>query len=174
MTGVCREHILSSFEPSCIAFERKEAEVLPVFEQEEKDIQDRWVVTQIQRGALDFADDFIRSLGDYCTKIPIKPAEVSLPYEGFLRFASDTDIKIFSASFFEDEVWGGAKRINIAEFIKGQYEELNRTNHFPNAEVIVKQVVSDGWVMTIKRKLKRFPVLYKAARNIYTIVEKTD
>lgn len=56
---------------------------------------------------MEFVEDFVNLLGVYRKQISIKPQEISLPYEGFIRFASDMDLKVFSASFFEDEVWGG-------------------------------------------------------------------
>lgn len=168
MSGVIREHILSSSEPSCIGFYEKNGQVLPVFEESEKDVADVKIIEQIQRGAVEFAEDFINMLGEYRNEISIKPQEISLPYEGFIRFASDMDLKVFSASFFEDEVWGGATRINIAEFIKGQYNSYSQNNYFPNVQVAINHIAYDNkLVRYAKVKLRDHPHLYKMAKRIY-------
>lgn len=168
MSGVIREHILSSFEPSCIGFAAEDGQIIPVFENVQKDIQDSKVVEQIHKGALAFIDDFIGALGEYRNQISIKPAEVSLPYEGFIRFANSMDLKVFSASFFEDEVWGGANRINIADFIMEQHNEYNVHNNFPNAQVVLNQIVrEDEVVRRVKSKLENHPYLYKVVKKIY-------
>ena len=126
------------------------------------------MVEQIHKGALAFIDDFIGALGEYRNQISIKPTEVSLPYEGFIRFANSTDLKVFSASFFEDEVWGGANRINIADFIMEQHNEYNVHNNFPNAQIAVNQVVQeDEFIRRVKNKLENHPYLYKVARKVY-------
>jgi hypothetical protein len=47
----------------------------------------------------------------------IKPYEVSLVFEGYLRCAKSADRQIFKASYFEDLVYGSKDNINIYEFI---------------------------------------------------------
>lgn len=49
MSGVVREHILSSSDPSCIGFERKNGQVVPVFEMSDKCVPDLKMIEQIQR-----------------------------------------------------------------------------------------------------------------------------
>ena len=139
-----------------------------MFEKSEKDVADVKIIEQIQRGAVEFAEDFIDMLGEYRNEISIKPQEISLPYEGFIRFASDMDLKVFSASFFEDEVWGGVTRINIAEFIKGQYNSYSQNNDFPNVQVAINHIAyDDKLVRYAKVKLRDHPHLYKMAKRIY-------
>lgn len=168
MSGVIREHILSSSEPSCIGFVKKNGQVSPVFEELEKNISDLKMIEQVQNGAVKFAEDFIDMLGEYRNQISIKPQEISLPYEGFIRFATSTDLRVFDASFFEDEVWGGATRINIAEFIKMQHNGYGHNNHFPDVQVIVNNVTCDHEkIKRIKGKLEKYPGLYKFAKKIY-------
>ncbi len=168
MSGVIREHIFSSFEPSCTGFEEEDGRVVPVFEKVKKDIQDCWLVGEIHRGALDFVDDVVEKLGGYIGRMPLKATEISLPYEGFLRFAQETDLKIFSASFFEDEVWGGANRINIAQFIQDQHVYYNRNNGIPETGAVITDGGGENQVITsIKKKLSRYPRLEWMARKVY-------
>lgn len=128
MTGLIREHIFSSPEPSCIGFYWKNQKPVPAFEEEVKIYQDRFIVGQIQSGAQDFIKSFISKLGNYYHELPIKPVEISYPYEGFLRYMKSCDLKIFDASFFEDTVYGARKDLKISEFLKQQYTEFNILN----------------------------------------------
>lgn len=170
MSGLCREHICSSFEPSCVGFTIENDQVVPVFENEHKAIQDKWCVEQLHKGALNFVADFINQLGVYRKEISLKPHEISLPYEGFLRFSKEIDLKIFSASFFEDEVWGGTKKINIADFIQEQHNKFNEqktcldipiqeTNHISKYDPPI--------AVAICNCIRKYDLLYKVARKIY-------
>ena len=167
MSGVVREHILSSSNPSCIGFERKNGQVIPVFESPDKCVSDLKVVEQIQKGAVEFVEDFVNLLGEYRKQISIKPQEISLPYEGFIRFASDMDLKVFSASFFEDEVWGGATRINIADFIRQQYDDYGQNNYFPNLPITTVTIRENETIEHVKEKLKKHPVFYRILKKLY-------
>ncbi|AOR24586.1 HAD-IA family hydrolase [Clostridium taeniosporum] len=124
MTGLIREHLLSDPGPSCIGFNRNEGEIVPIFESEEKDFQDFFIVDLIQKGALDFTKDYIETFGEYIEYISFKSQEVSLVFEGMLVNAKDFDRKIFKASYFEDLVYGARDRINIYEFIKNEVNML--------------------------------------------------
>ena len=125
------------------------------------------MIEQIQKGAVEFVEDFVNLLGVYRKQISIKPQEISLPYEGFIRFASDMDLKVFSASFFEDEVWGGKTRINIADFIKQQHREYSMINSI-GAETKIERIIQQNSVIErIKNKLNSYPLFYRIAKWLY-------
>lgn len=128
MTGVIREHIFSDPGPSCIGFKKENDETKPVFENEKKDFQDVFIVEQIQKGALDFIRDYLRVFGNYKKYIPYKSQEVSLIFEGFLVNSKDMDRKIFSSSYFEDNVYGAKNKINIYEFITNDINLIRNEN----------------------------------------------
>lgn len=122
MTGLIREHIFSDPGPSCIGFERVNDEIIPMLEHEKKEFQDLFIINLIQRGALDFIDDYLEKLGNYIDYLPFKSQEVSLAFEGMLVNSKEIDRKIFKASYFEDLVYGARDKINIYDFIT---EEIN-------------------------------------------------
>ncbi|GLC82498.1 glycosyltransferase [Lacrimispora brassicae] len=191
MSGVIREHIFSSYEPSCIGFEKiADGKVLPVFEEMEKNIADKFVVQQIHQGALEFVENFIAQFEEELSSLPIKPVEVSFPYEGFLRFANEADLQIFSSSFFEDEVWGGTNKINIAWFIEEQHNEYNIHNYLPMMPpVAIQHDILHGkskfvkglvYLFTDRRKyveklsisLKRYPKCYSFVKRMYRVMRR--
>ena len=115
MSGLIREHILSDSSSSCIGIDEN---INLIFDGIEKLYQDRFVVNNIQQGAIDFVRDFKDVFGEYFDYIDLKPYEASMVFEGYLRCGKDIDRQIFKASYFEDLVYGSKDNINIYEFIK--------------------------------------------------------
>lgn len=198
MTGLVREHIFSSYEPSCIGFKKQDNIVLPVFEKEKKEYQDQLVISLIQDGALAFIHDFSNIFQKYFHILPIKAQEVSLPYEGFLRYATTADLKIFEASFFEDMVYGAVTRLNIAQAIKDQYfsspvkysgEDIQKYfekdidsdqysillyEQIKNKNKFIKFIVywfadRENLAVKVYKKLENHKLAFKVARKIYRI-----
>lgn len=125
VTGLFREHILSDCGGSCIGYRKEKEQVTPVIEDESKNVYDCHVVRSIQRGALDFVRDFMSQMNEYMLQMDYSPIEASYPFECFLRKFTASDLQIFRASYFEDEVWGAQKEINIESFIRQQTAELD-------------------------------------------------
>ncbi len=187
MTGLIREHILSDPNASCIGFDEKSN---PIFEDEEKTYQDLFTVGLMQKGAEDLVDDFVNIFGEYKEYIKFRPYELSLAFEGYLRFARDVDRRPFAASYFEDMVYGARDKINIYEFIKHQIISLPVNESSFNAplqtEVIDNALRGKGifsktialaildkpllkWKIKLKLwiKLQKYPRLFKVCRGFY-------
>ena len=116
VSGLMREHILSDVQGSCIGFARKNGQTEPVFEEPLHEYPDLHVLKSIHKGACDFVEEFFRVFDGYIEAVDYSAQEVSLPFEGFLVHPSRTDMHIFSESYFEDLVYGAAKKINIEQF----------------------------------------------------------
>ncbi len=121
MSGLIREHILSDPSNSCIGLDEN---INPVFDNVEKLYQDKMIVSKIQEGALDFIKEFKEVFNDYMDYLSIKPYEVSMVFEGYLRCGKSIDRQIFKASYFEDMVYGSRDNINIYEFINNYLMSL--------------------------------------------------
>ncbi len=142
MSGLIREHILSDSSASCIGLD---SEGRPVFDNIPKLYQDSFIVSAMQRGALDFVKSFRNIFGEYEEYMSIKPYEVSMVFEGYLRCAKDIDRQIFRASYFEDLVYGSRDNINIYEFIKSYIMTLPLNEGARNAVTkrdMLEEVVS--------------------------------
>lgn len=196
MTGMIREHIFSSFEPSCVGFKRENGGITePVFETEAKSYQDKFIVQKIHDGALEFIDDFIRIFGAHYEELPLKPIEISYPYEGFLRYMKQEDLKIFDASFFEDTVYGAREKLKISDFLHQQLVNFDMTNDVEAVGVNVssfsetllermrgksrflKFVVylaadKENFKTRLWFELQNRPVIFKICRKVYRVFLK--
>ena len=70
-------------------------------------------------------EDYLHRFGDMLDQLDYSPLEVSLPLEGFMRHPSAIDLQIFRGSYFEDEVYGGRKELNIEQFLLDQVRTLD-------------------------------------------------
>lgn len=125
VTGLFREHLLSDCAGSCIGYRMTGQGAEPIIEETVKRHSDQFVVHSIQQGALDFMEDYLSRFGAYLKWMDYSPVEVSLPLEGFMRHHGDADLRIFSGSWFEDEVYGGRAELNIEQFIRSQTRHLD-------------------------------------------------
>lgn len=116
ISGLMREHIFSDINGSCISFKKDGDNVVPIFETVRHAFPDRYIVETLQQGAMDFTKTFLMEFGDCLDVVDFSAQEVSLPFEGFLRCPEINDMHIFSASYFEDLVYGARTEINIEEF----------------------------------------------------------
>ena len=125
VSGLFREHILSDYNGSCIGYRVLGGKAVPIIENTPKYYTDTFIINSLHNGALQFVEDFMSQFGDNLEAMDYSAHEVSLPFEGFLRNFSTVDLKIFGASYFEDEVYGGKTQINVEAFLQAQTNELN-------------------------------------------------
>lgn len=109
-----REYMLSSVDPSCIGYDQ---DGRPIFDRVCANQDEIAMISELQRGAREFVQEFYDNFGDILQYVPYKSFEVSLPLEAFLRFGAETDGGIFSVVEFDDAVYGGDKSINLKEII---------------------------------------------------------
>ena len=116
ITGLMREHIFSDTQGSCIGFEKIGEKIVPVFEESRHSLADKTIVALLQQGAVRFVKEYMGLFSEFGEALDYSTKVVSLPFEGFLRKTSAFDMHIFSASYFEDMVFGAKERINIETF----------------------------------------------------------
>lgn len=167
VSGLFREHLLSECSGSCIEYTDKGAQI----EAEEKYYSDRFVIESIQRGALNFVEDYMREFEGFYDELDFSPIEASLPYEGFIRQPSCVDLHIFSASYFEDEVWGASDDINIEQFLKEQTNKLNEKH--ADLEAFKKIYQNDTFMEIMNKKSKPARALLWAIAEPGRLKEKT-
>lgn len=125
MPDLLREHMISHSGKSCIGYETVNGKVVPKLEDKESEYCGKFVVEKIQRGALDFVEEFLKYYHDYLDYISMNPQEAALALEGFLSSSEIGDRNIFLCSYFEDRVYSGNPHNNIAEYINEQYRIMS-------------------------------------------------
>lgn len=116
ISGLIREHLLSDVAGSCIGFEELDGKIIPILEPDCHIWPDRFTVMSIHQGASDFAGAFLKFFGGYIDIVDYPEEVISMPFEAFLRYPNPMDMHLFSASYFEDTVFGARQEINIEEF----------------------------------------------------------
>ena len=123
VSGLIREHIFSDTGGSCYGFDEAGE---PLLERPRHIVPALFVVERMQEGALSFVEEFGNQFHDFPEVLDFSGEEVSMPFEGLLRCPDPADLQVFSASYFEDLVFGAREEINIGEFVKRTILELDR------------------------------------------------
>ncbi len=134
ISGLIREEIISETTGSCTGFLDEKELVRPIIEDESRTVQDVYPIKMIQIGAIDFVRDFTEMLL-LCGQIDYPEQFASIKFEGFLRSSSLKDRKVFGESYFEDEVYGGAKRIRVCEFLDRQLYFADNTSSYSAIQI---------------------------------------
>lgn len=191
VSGLLREHMLSDYHAGCVGFRRTEKGVEPILEKEEKTVQDIMVLDMLQQGALDFVAAMKTSFERYLDYIPFRNTESSMPFEGYLRNAKQMDIKIFAASYFEDFVYGAAKKINIEQFILNYYGSVTvadtkteKTEQFfaenmRSKNKIVRAIIfflldRELFSKKMANELRNKPILYRFGKWVWNLRKKEN
>lgn len=139
ISGLMREHIFSDVSGSCVGFGKSTDNVEAVFEECNHIYPDQYVIKTIQSGALSFIHDFVSTFDGFMKCMDYSQEDVSMPFEGFLRFPNAQDMHIFSSSFFEDVVFGGRAEINIEAFAMDNLARLG----WPRKEVTIQPEIEN-------------------------------
>lgn len=117
ITGVVREILMSTADPSCIGYEiNQDNQVKPIFEEENQDYQHRFVLDAMQNEAISFIKDLVNTFKEDIEKLYYQKFYISLPHEMFINSANELDQEIFYSVDFEDAVGLGDKIDAIEEW----------------------------------------------------------
>lgn len=189
VSGLLREHMLSDYSAGCVGFKRTAEGAEPVFEKENKTVQDILVLDMLQQGALDFVTEIKNYFAEYLEYIPFRYTESSMPFEGYLRNAKSIDVKIFAASYFEDFIYGASKKINIEQFIHSYYEnaveadgEIESAEQFfvdkmKNRKKVTRAIIfflldKELFSKKMANELRDKPVLYRIGKWVWNLRRK--
>lgn len=126
ITGVVRESLMSTSDPSCIGYEFDEkGNVIPVFEEETYDYQNRFIFDSMQDKALEFVSNLVNIFGNDLEDLYYQRYYISLPHEMYINSAKKLDQEIFYGIDFEDAVGLGDKITAVQEW-NSEMEEKNQ------------------------------------------------
>lgn len=118
ISGAIREAVFSKGEPSCCGYCMQEGVLQPVFEEDRRNYIEVLLNRLISQGISDFANDFCERFGAYLPMITFRSYDISIPFEFFMERVSDRDKDIFSCSYFEDDIFFGDGKIELASWWK--------------------------------------------------------
>ncbi len=117
ITGVVREILISTSDPSCIGYELGEnSQVIPVFEDEKEKEQERLILDAMQNKAIQFITDITNTFGEDIQKLYYQRYYISLPHEMYINSPKKLDQEIFYGIDLEDAVGLGEKITAIDEW----------------------------------------------------------
>ncbi len=117
ITGVVREILISTSDPSCIGYELGENnQVIPVFEDKKEKEQERLILDAMQNKAIQFITDITNTFGEDIQKLYYQRYYISLPHEMYINSPKKLDQEIFYGIDLEDAVGLGEKITAIDEW----------------------------------------------------------
>lgn len=117
ITGVIRESLMSTADPSCIGYKVSENnEVSPVFEERQITYKERFVFDVIQNEAMNFIKDLVNIFGSDIEILYYQKYYISLPHEMYIHSATELDQDVLRNVNFEDAVGLGDKIDAIHEW----------------------------------------------------------
>lgn len=152
ITGVVRESLMSTSDPSCIDYKFDEkGNVIPIFEGEEYDYQNRFIFDAMQNKALEFISDLVNTFENDLEDLYYQRYYISLPHEMYINSAKKLDQEIFYGIDFEDAVGLGDKITAIQEW----NSEMKKKNQKRTNELFYINYTKDlkGEIEELKEKL---------------------
>lgn len=117
ITGVVRESLMSTSDPSCIGYDiNEQGDVIPVFEEENHNYQNRFIFDAMQSKALEFIEDVVKIFNENIKELYYQRYYISLPHEMYINSATKLDQEIFNGINFEDAVGLGEKITAVQEW----------------------------------------------------------
>lgn len=184
MSGAFREFLLSSDEPPCIGFERKDGAVRPVYGTSEYNAAARFFIRKAQAAAMDFVRDYMQTFGGAEAE-RLSGHVCSMPFESALRYLGEEDLSMLSDIRFEDTVFAGRDDLDLAVLVRDQSAQaendgqgrLHRMAGMGTAKKLtirraVKLLLHDRGTLKaeVRQRLSGHPVLLKAGRALWRVL----
>jgi HAD superfamily hydrolase (TIGR01549 family) len=123
-SGIVYERVMSDLTPSCIGYEVVNSRVEPVMEPNHMPpYYERYVISEMQRGALDFAKDYLSLFRDHLGVLNLGVnASAIRPLEQAIQYSAPADREVFRGLIHEDDIAGD----NSISVFDEYYSYLNR------------------------------------------------
>ncbi len=140
-TDILRETFLSEPGPSCVGLNKTEAGVFPVLEQARADYSRDFAIRLMQRGALDYAESFLRSFGKYLDFLALRNTETGFLFEYFCTQISEFDRYVFVNHTIEDSVYSGFDGLSLVYRWNENLHEIAGANAGPPEESNTEEAI---------------------------------
>lgn len=149
VTDILREIFISETGPSCIGFKDENNTVIPVFDIDDNDYSKKFAIEIMQKGALDFANEFIRTFEKYHNMLSFRNIEAGYVFEYFCTNATEFDKYVFINHTIEDKVYSGFDSLSL---VYRWNENLQYIGTYKNAPVVQTAQQADSSVPIVKEK----------------------
>lgn len=112
-TDILRETFISENSSSCVGLEKREDGVFPVFGKQKDDYIQDFAIDLMQRAAVNYAKDFIRSFSPYFDILYYRNSESGYLFEYFCTNVSEFDKYVFINHKIEDQVYSGFEGLSL-------------------------------------------------------------
>lgn len=113
VTDILREVFISEAVPSCIGFNCVNGKLEPIFDDNEIDYSKKFAIEIMQKGAENFANDFIDAFNDYFDAFNFRNIEAGYAFEYFCTYATEFDKYVFINHTIEDKVYSGFDALSL-------------------------------------------------------------
>lgn len=127
VAGPIRELIMSDLGPSCRGYKESVEGIEPSFAEKKNEYIEKFIITHIHEGAIDFVTDMQSIFGEYLNILHFRYNDAAMIFEYFINRSSNFDRVIFNGIQFEDDLFLG-KKINACELWNNQTSILGDVN----------------------------------------------
>ena len=129
---VTREQIFTPNAPSCVGFSVEHGKCTPSFDKKNKaSFIGSYYISELQKFAIQFVDDFISVFGDYDEITTINCFDSCYPFEYYLHYAKDFDRQLFAFIDFEDD-FGTNEVMHVKDYWDKESANYKCNMHFNN------------------------------------------
>lgn len=158
LTGTVRELFYSDIIPSCVGYENKNNDIIPIFGTPEKYTYfNRKIINIVQQSALAFVADYSKIFNEYFEYFDLNKFYMSIPYEYFNHYIQDEDRNIFRNLVFESNVNDSKLFTDYIDGILDDYGYYNKNRVetvLNNNYDVFKQYMSDKVKYDLYEELK--------------------
>lgn len=141
ISGAVREMLFSKGEPSCKGYYIQNDVLKPVFEKDHRNYIEILLNSIISQGISDFAKEFCEKFGDYLPMVTFRSYDISIPFEFLMERASDLDRDIFGCSYFEDDIFFGDGKMELASWWKSYSQRQESRAVFGQEQIFEGEIV---------------------------------
>ena len=147
ITGTIRELFVSSIGASCIGYKYEDNEVKPIFKECEKyNFFNTDMISKIQKGALDFVNNFFECFKEYIDEIDLNKYYMSLPLEYYYHYTNMEDRLPTKNLIFENNV---NNYVELNDYIFKKYNDY--TNEYSLGSIPQKNKRDIDYLLPNKR-----------------------
>lgn len=161
LQGPIREMMFSSQDPSCVGFMFDGNKCHPVFEKREIPYTQKYPISYIQKGVLDFVEDFVSVFGNIIPALSFRDADLAWPLEYFFANVQPQELAVFMGTTFEDDLFLGEK-VSVKDFWL-----RNKSNEIGNGESAFLPYTRQKWKKAIYYALFDRKTLKEKVKNKY-------